>query len=162
MSLFGGNSILRKCMTTSKRDSDKLNIVGFVCNWGAYTGVEMAGFKKLEYPASVKLVKLMCLGRLNLGLILRSFELGADGVALLGCPPQECHYGSGMERAKEVFDQATKILHLLGINPRRLDLIEIPLGRDDIFVTRISAFAKYISKASLKQKELVSCRKSAK
>ena len=57
-------------------------IVGFVCNWDAYSGVEMAGADRKEYPASIKLVKLMCLGRLHLGLILKAFELGADVIKL--------------------------------------------------------------------------------
>ncbi len=122
-------------------------IVGFVCNWGAYSGVEMAGVHKREYPASVNLVKVMCLGRLHLGLVLKAFELGADGVLLLGCPPEDCYYESGMERAKELFTQARKVLHLLGIDPERLALIEVPVGRDDILVKRVSTFVKRISQA---------------
>jgi len=52
-------------------------IVGFVCNWSAYSGVEMAGVNREEYPPNIRLVRLMCLGRLHLGLILRhlSWEL---------------------------------------------------------------------------------------
>ncbi len=54
-------------------------IACFVCNWSAYSAVEMAGAKKEEYPANLHLVKLTCLGRLHPGLILKAFELGADG-----------------------------------------------------------------------------------
>jgi len=119
-------------------------IVGFVCNWGAYSGVEMAGVNRIEYPASVKLVRVMCLGQLHLGLILKAFELGADGVILLGCPPSDCHYESGMERTKELFAQARKTLNLLGIDPKRLALAEVPLGKGDILAGRLSSFAKRI------------------
>lgn len=122
-------------------------IVGFVCNWGAYSGVEMAGVHKREYPASIRLVRITCLGRLHLGLVLKAFELGADGVLLLGCPPQDCYYESGMEKAKELFTEARKMLKLLGIDPKRLDLVEVPLGRDDVFARRVSAFVKRISRA---------------
>jgi len=122
-------------------------IVGFVCNWGAYSGVEMAGVNKREYPASVKLVRVACLGRLHLGLVLKAFEMGADGVMLLGCPPGDCYYESGIERAKELFSQAGKVLHLLGVDPKRLALVEVPLGRDDVFARRVSAFVKSISRA---------------
>ncbi len=122
-------------------------IVGFVCNWSAYTGVEMAGLHGLEYPASIKLVRLPCLGRLHLGLILKAFQLGADGVVLLGCPPDDCHYDSGMTRAMELFAQAGEMLHLLGIEPGRLALIEVPLGGDKVLVKQVSSFAKRISKA---------------
>jgi len=135
-------------MTKPKQYSDtnlKPHIVGFVCNWGAYSGVEMAGVHKRQYPASVKLVKVTCLGRLHLGLVLKAFELGADGVMLLGCPPEDCYYESGMERAKELFTQARKVLHLLGIDPKRLALVEVPLGRGDVLAKRVSTFVKRIS-----------------
>ena len=138
-------------MTKTKQYSDintEPHIVGFVCNWGAYSGVEMAGVHKIEYPAGVKLVRVMCLGRLHLGLILKAFELGADGVMLLGCPPDDCHYESGMAKAKEVFTQARKVLHLLGIESKRLALVEVPLGRGDILAKRVSTFVKRINKAS--------------
>jgi len=126
-------------------------IVGLVCNWSAYSGVEMAGVDKREYPASVKLIKVMCLGRLHLGLILKAFELGADGVMLLGCPPEDCHYESGMTMAKEVFTQAKKVLDLLGIDRTRLTLIEVPLGRGDLLARRVSDFVRRVSKVGSNQ-----------
>ncbi len=130
-------------------DTDgKLNIVGFICNWGAYSGLEMAGLNRREYPASIKLVKVMCLGRVSLGLVLKAFELGADGVLLLGCPPQDCHYDSGSEKARELLTQARKTLHLLGIDPKRAEFIEVPSGRDDVFVRKVSAFARYLNKTN--------------
>ena len=125
------------------------NIAGFVCNWGAYSGVEMAGVNRREYPASIKLIRLMCLGRLHLGLILRAFELGADGVMLLGCPPEKCNYEAGMEKAKELFTQARKMLRLLGIDANRLALVEVPLGGDDFVSSEITAFVKRIRKAGV-------------
>ena len=133
----------------SKDINTESRIVGFVCNWEAYSGVEMAGVNKKEYPADIKLVRLTCLGRLHLGLVLKAFELGADGVMLLGCPPERCNYEDGMKKAKELFAQARKVLHLLGIDPRRLALVEVPLGGDDIVAREISAFARQISKAGI-------------
>ena len=149
-------------------------IVGFVCNWSAYSGVEMAGVDKREYPASIKLVRLMCLGRLHLGLILKAFELGADGVMLLGCPPEDCHYESGITQAKEVFTQAKKMLSLLGIDQKRLALVEVPIGRGDLLASRVSNFVRRIKKAGSSPlsannnapieltEEPVSCQKSAR
>jgi len=122
-------------------------IVGFICNWSAYSGVEMAGVNKKEYPPNIQLVRVMCLGRLHLGLVLKAFELGADGVMLLGCPPDDCHYESGIASAKEVFAQARKMLNLLGVDQKRLALVEVPLGRGDILARQVSTFVKRISKA---------------
>lgn len=143
-------------------------IVGFVCSWSAYSGVEMAGIDKRQYPASIRLVRLMCLGRLHTGLILKSFELGADGVMLLGCPPEDCHYESGMTQAREVFTQAKKLLELLGINEKRLALVEVPLGRGDLLASRLSSFVRQIKRAGTSPlnnlpaepvEETVSCQK---
>lgn len=120
-------------------------IAGFVCNWSAYSAVEMAGANKEEYPANIHMVKVMCLGRLHPGLILKAFELGADGVMLLGCPPDDCHYEFGMARAKEVFARAAKLLSLLGIDRRRLALLEMPLGKGDYFSHKVTGFVKKIS-----------------
>lgn len=122
-------------------------VAGFICNWGAYSGIEMAGIHQSEYSASVKLVKVMCLGRLHLGHILKAFELGADGVMMLGCAAPDCHYGTGMVEAKELLIQARKILRLLGIDQKRLVLLEIPPGRDDIFIKRVSAFIEFTKKS---------------
>ncbi len=126
----------------------ELSVVGFVCNWGAYSAVEMAGVNGKEYSPSIKLVKAMCLGRLHLGIVLRAFELGADGVLLLGCPPEECHYESGADHTRAMVAQAKKVLGILGIDPRRLALVEVPLGRDDELIRRVSAFVKYVKKTS--------------
>jgi len=121
-------------------------IVGFVCNWDAYSGVEMAGVDGKEYPASVKLVRVMCLGRLHLGLIIKAFELGAGGVMMLGCPPDDCHYESGIVMAKELFTQARRVLNLLGIDQKRLAFVEVPLGGGELLAKQVSAFARRIGK----------------
>jgi len=90
-------------------------VIVFTCNWQAYNGLEAAGAGRAHYPASVRPLKVMCLGRLSAGIILKAFEKGADGiilkafekgadgVLLLGCPPGECHYEFGNRRAEEVF-----------------------------------------------------------
>ncbi|MBI2830717.1 MAG: FAD-dependent oxidoreductase [Chloroflexi bacterium] len=138
-----------ECRSINESNLDfEPRIVGFVCNWSAYTGVELAGLHGTEYPASIKLVRLPCLGRVHLGLVLKAFQLGTDGVMLLGCPPKECHYDEGMTRAMELFEQAGKMLHLLGIEPGRLSLIEVPLGGDEVFTRQVSDFAKRIRKTN--------------
>jgi F420-non-reducing hydrogenase iron-sulfur subunit len=101
---------------------------------------------RYEYPAEIKLVKVMCLGRLHLGLILKAFQLGADGVILLGCLPEDCHYESGIVVAKKLFAQTKKMLNLLGIDQKRLVLIEIPLGRGDLLARQVSSFVRRVSK----------------
>ncbi len=127
----------------------KPRIVGFVCNWDAYSGLEMAGVNKEKYPPNFQPVRVVCLGRLHLGLILKAFELGADGVMLLGCPSEDCYFESGMARAREVFSQARKMLSLLGVDQKRLALVEVPLGRSDLLTRRVSDFTRRISRTGL-------------
>jgi coenzyme F420-reducing hydrogenase delta subunit len=122
-------------------------IVGFVCNWGGYTGVEMAGIEKREYNAGLRLVRFQCLGRLNLGILLKAFELGADGVLLLGCPPHECHYCNGAQQAVDLVQETRKLLSLLGTDPARLEFVEVPLGGSEVFVNKIDAFVSYLKQS---------------
>lgn len=112
----------------------------FTCNWSAYSALETAGTKRLAYPASVRTVRIMCLGRLHPGLILKAFELGADGVLLLGCPPGECHYQFGNRRAEELFQKTQAIAHLLGIGDERLRLDWVGAGEGEAFVQKVTGF----------------------
>lgn len=117
-------------------------IVGFVCNWGAYSALEMAGVNRVKYSPDVHLIRLMCLGRVHPGLILKAFELGADGVLLLGCPAGNCHYEFGIDRTKETVAQTKKILNLLGMGSKRVHLVEVPAGDAEFVARRINAFVK--------------------
>ena len=115
-------------------------IVVFTCNWNAYSALETAGSRRLAYPANVRPIRVMCLGRLHTGLILKAFELGADGVLLLGCPPGECHYQFGNQRAEELFQETRAIAHLLGIGDERLKLDWVGAGEGEAFVRKVTEF----------------------
>jgi len=117
-------------------------IIVYTCNWNAYSGLETAGFQNLSYPANVHPIRVMCLGRLHPGLILKAFELGAAGVLLLGCPPGECHYGSGNTRAQELFEETLALTRLLGIPDRRLKLDWIAAGQGQDFVAKVRQFVE--------------------
>ncbi len=119
----------------------------FTCNWSAYSALELAGHSKLSYPASVLPIKLMCLGRLHPGLVLKAFELGAGGVLLLGCPPNECHYGFGNIRAEELFAQTRALAHLLGFGEERLLLGWMAAGEGESFARKVKDFVEDVMKA---------------
>lgn len=73
--------------TTSNSDyqvSGHLKIVAFVCNWCAYAGADLAGVSRLQYPTNVRLIRIMCTGRVNHGFLLKAFVMGADGVWVSG------------------------------------------------------------------------------
>lgn len=113
-------------------------IVVFACNWDGLSCVEAAAHAGLCYPASVKVIRVSCLSRVHLGLILKSFELGADGVMLLGCDTGECHYDTDSEGIIRVYQKAQEILNLIGVKPERLLLTRIPRGDGQGFVDRVN------------------------
>ena len=117
-------------------------IIVYTCNWNAYSGLETAGLQGSTYPANVYPIRVMCLGRLHPGLILKAFELGAAGVMLLGCPPGECHYGFGNDRARDVFQETQALAHLLGIREEQLALDWVAAGQGQDFAEKVRQFAK--------------------
>jgi heterodisulfide reductase subunit A-like polyferredoxin/coenzyme F420-reducing hydrogenase delta subunit len=94
----------------------------FACEWSGYAAAELAGAQQLIYPPTVRMIRLDCSGRLQPGLILKAFEMGAAGVLVLGCPPRLCHYERGNERAAAVCQQARALTGLLGLPPARFGL----------------------------------------
>ena len=121
-------------------------IAGFVCNWGAYSALDMAGVNRKRYTPNIQFIRLMCLGRVHAGLILKAFELGADGVMLLGCPSGSCHYEFGADEAKKMLPPVERILNLLGLGSRRLHLAEVPADDADLVVREINSFERRIRK----------------
>jgi len=75
-------------------------IIAFTCNWCSYAGADLAGTSRIQYPPNVRIIRLMCSGRVDPAFILRAFEIGVDGVLVSGCHPADCHYISGNEKAE--------------------------------------------------------------
>lgn len=117
-------------------------IVVFTCNWNPYNALETAARQGETYPANVYPIRVMCLGRLQPGIILKALEQGASGVLLLGCPPNECHYGSGNNHAEEAFHQVQALARLLGFHDEQLGLDWVAAGEGHAFVEKVTAFCK--------------------
>ena len=97
-------------------------ILAFCCNWCAYSGADLAGTSRLQYPPNVKIVRVMCSGRVDPGHIFRAFETGVDGILVAGCHPGDCHYISGNERAEERIETAKAVAEIIGIGEDRIRL----------------------------------------
>ena len=123
-------------------------VIVFTCNWNAYSGLETAGYERLSLPAGVRPVKVMCLGRLHPGLVLKAFELGADGVLMLGCPPGECHYEFGNSRAEELFEETRALARLLGIGGKQLQLDWVAAGDGKAFTEKVRCFVEDVEQAT--------------
>lgn len=97
----------------------KPKIVGFACRWCAYAGADLAGTSRMKYPASIRLVRIPCSGRVDPSFVIRAFQRGADGVLVAGCHPGDCHYTSGNYLTRRRFSLAKRFIQYMGIEPER-------------------------------------------
>jgi coenzyme F420-reducing hydrogenase delta subunit len=101
----------------------KPRILGFLCNWCSYAGADLAGVSRYQYPPSMKVIRVMCSGRVDLEFVLRAFANGNDGVFIGGCWLGECHYVTeGNYDALSMMHLGKKLLERIGVNPERLRL----------------------------------------
>ena len=109
-------------------------IVGFLCNWCSYAGADLAGVSRFQYPPNLRVVRVMCSGRVHPAFILEAFRDGADGVLVAGChPPNDCHYISGNMKAQRRVALLRKLMSQLGLEPSRLRLEWISAAEGDKF-----------------------------
>jgi len=97
-------------------------IVAFFCNWCTYTAADLAGVSRLKYPPNVRVIRLMCSGRVDPQFILDAFAKGADGVLIGGCHPGDCHYVEGNYKTLRRFEMLKRVLRQMGIEEQRLRL----------------------------------------
>ena len=117
--------------------SDNINkpfeprIVAFFCNWCTYTAADLAGTARMTYLPNVRVVRVMCSGRLDPQFILTALREGADGVLIGGCHPGDCHYQEGNYKALRRFTLLKRYLKLMGIDERRVRLEWIAASEGD-------------------------------
>ena len=109
-------------------------VVGFLCNWCSYGAADAAGSSRKLHPANVKLIRVMCSGRVDPQFVLKAFAEGADGVMILGCHPGDCHYHHGNHSALKRYHLLRRLLTQLGIDSRRLMLDWVSTSESDKFV----------------------------
>jgi F420-non-reducing hydrogenase iron-sulfur subunit len=97
-------------------------IVAYCCNWCSYAGADLAGTSRFEYPSSIRIVRVMCTGRIDPTIALEALRAGADGVLIAGCHPGDCHYQKGNFLMEKRFDYMKKAAARMGIEPERLRL----------------------------------------
>lgn len=97
-------------------------IIAFCCNWCSYAGADLAGVSRFQYPTNVRIIRVMCSGRVDPVFIIKAFREGADGVIVAGCHPNDCHYISGNEKAALRAEFLQEFLDTLGIEPERFKL----------------------------------------
>lgn len=97
-------------------------IIGFTCNWCSYRAADMAGSSRIKYPPNVRLIRLMCSGRVDPTFVLKALSEGADGVLITGCHPGDCHYLEQNYKTLRRHRLLQRTLEQLGIEPDRVKL----------------------------------------
>jgi heterodisulfide reductase subunit A len=100
-------------------------VVAFICTYCTYTAADMAGSMRLQYPANVRVVKLLCTGRVDTRHLLEAFEAGADAVMVSGCELGDCHFLEGNYRAVKRVEETKHILEEAGVEPERLEMFHV-------------------------------------
>ena len=109
-------------------------IVGFLCNWCSYAGADKAGSAQMAYPPNVRVVRVMCSGRVDPQFVLQAYHQGADGVLILACHAGDCHYKEGNCRAIQRHRLMVRYLEQFGIAKERCRLDFVSAGEGEKFV----------------------------
>ncbi len=98
-------------------------IIAFTCNWCSYAAADLAGTARIQYPTNLLVIRVMCTGMVHPNLVTEAFELGADGVMVMGCHPGECHYQDGNQKAKARLVVVEEMLSLMDLEKERFQLV---------------------------------------
>ncbi len=120
------------------------NIVGILCNWCSYTGADLAGVARIKYPANIKIVRVMCTGRVDPAFVLKAFKEGADGVLVSGCHPGSCHYVDGNIKMMRREPLLSAMLEQLGIEGTRFKLVWVSASEGERFAKIVAEMTEEI------------------
>jgi len=112
-------------------------IIAFLCNWCTYTGADLAGTSRMQYPPNIRVIRLMCSGSLDPVYVLKALLEGADGVLIGGCHPGDCHYMSGNYKARRRVAILREILAQLGVDEDRVWLRWISASEGRLFADTV-------------------------
>lgn len=121
-------------------------IIGFLCNWCAYAGADLAGTSRIQYPANIRPIRVMCSGRVDPVFILEALKFGADGVLVAGCHPGDCHYQSGNYKAVRRIMLVRRLLKEVGLKPERVKFVHVSASEGKRFAEVVKKFVEEIKK----------------
>lgn len=119
-------------------------ILGFLCNWCCYTAADSAGVGRYQYPPNLRVIRIMCTGRLDPSFPLEALASGADGVFVGGCHPGECHYQDGNYHALVSSALVHAMLARVGVSGERFLIDWASAAEGPNFVKIITAFTKQV------------------
>ncbi len=141
------NETVVKTEQENKADQEwEPKIIAFLCNWCSYAGADLAGVSRIQYPPSIRVVRVPCSGRVNPYFIVKSLTDGWDGVLVSGCHPGDCHYISGNLVARRRFAILHDLLNLFGIEPERVSFMWASAAEGERFALLVRKATKIVKK----------------
>jgi F420-non-reducing hydrogenase iron-sulfur subunit len=119
-------------------------IIAFCCNWCSYTGADLAGTSRLQYPPNIRIIRVMCSGMVHPNLVIDALSKGADGVIMCGCHPGDCHYLEGNLKAQSRADAIFLLLEDLGIEYERYRLEWVSASEGQKFAETMREFTESV------------------
>jgi F420-non-reducing hydrogenase iron-sulfur subunit len=119
-------------------------IVGFLCNWCSYTGADLAGTSRIKYAANVRVIRVMCSGRIDPQFVLKAFAEGADAVMITGCHPGDCHYVDQNYKTMRRYHLLRRTLIQMGLEPERVRLVWASAAEGQILADEITDFVNTV------------------
>ncbi len=119
-------------------------IVGFLCRWCSYTGADLAGTSRMQYPANMAAIRVMCSGRVDPSFVVKALKDGADGVLIAGCHPGDCHYSEGNYKAMRRYPMLLNLLDQFGIDRGRVRLEWISASEGERFAEVVTEFTEQL------------------
>jgi coenzyme F420-reducing hydrogenase delta subunit len=116
-------------------------IIAFLCNWCSYTGADLAGTSKIQYPTNVRIIRVMCSAMVNPAWVVSALMKGADGVLIAGCYEQDCHYKTGFLKTEQRYESLLEILKELKIDLSKVRLESISASEGKKFAEVVDQFA---------------------
>ncbi|MHA1339081.1 MAG: hydrogenase iron-sulfur subunit [Promethearchaeota archaeon] len=133
-----------------KNNNNDPKILAFVCNWCAYGATESAGVSKQEYPPNIKMIRVLCSGRVERNLIIESITNGIDGIIVIACNFGNCHYMDGNIHAEKRIQATQNLIEDLGIDKRRIKFQTIRASEGNKLAEILANFTEEIKKLGAK------------
>lgn len=121
-------------------------ILSFCCNWCSYTGADLAGVSRLQYPTNVRIIRVMCSGMVHPNLVIDALTKGADGVIICGCHPGDCHYEDGNMKAQKRAEAIVLMLEDFGLEEERFRLEWVSASEGPRFAQVMTEFTEQVKK----------------
>ena len=131
---------------SSKPDGFEPRIVAFFFNWCTYTAADLAGVSRMKYAPNVRIIRVMCSGRVDLQFVLKAFSQGADGVLIGGCHPGDCHYSTGNYKCLRRVRMLQRVLERFGLEKERFRLEWISGAEGDRVRTVVNEMVEAVRK----------------